>query len=153
MEIHTFIPGLEIARERLEVFAAPRISKSEADILFKKIIKRLFPSIRKCRENGQGWGLIRMVILTHTGADIPEPFLVRQYDILKSFSTEDGSPQKPKVEPQEQPKQKRTRRRKPDPDPGVIQIGLKSIRIEDTDAPGDGENNLQIPGERPQQPL
>lgn len=144
MEISTIIPGLETARERLEILATPRPGKPEADILFKKIIKRLFPSIRKCRENGQGWGKILAVIENHTGACIPEPFLVRQYDLLKMFSLLD--------ELQEQPKPKRTRRRKPDPDPGVIQIGLKSIRIEDTDAPADGESELQIPGERTQQP-
>ncbi len=145
MEIHTLIPGLETARERLEVLATPRPGKPEADIIFKKIIKRLFPSIRKCRESGpQGWGTILAVIYSHTGADIPEPFLVRQYDLLKSLSPEDV--------PQEQPKRARTRKKKSEPEPGVIEIGLKSIRIDETFTLSDGERDLLIPGERPQQP-
>ena len=144
MEISAFIPGLEIARDRLEVLGASKLSKPEADILFKKIIKRLFPSIRKCRENGHGWGTILAVIYSHTGADIPEPFLVRQYDLLKSLSPEDV--------PQEQPKRKRTRKKKSEPEPGVMEIGLKSIRIDETFTLSDGERDLLIPGERPQQP-
>lgn len=144
MEISAFIPGLEIARDRLEVLGASKLSKPEADILFKKIIKRLFPSIRKCRESGQGWGTILAVIYSHTGADIPEPFLVRQYDLLKSLSSEDV--------PQEQPKRKRTRKKKSEPEPGVMEIGLKSIRIDEPFTLSDGERDLLIPGERPQQP-
>lgn len=144
MEISAFIPGLEIARDRLEVLGASKLSKPEADILFKKIIKRLFPSIRKCRESGHGWGTILAVIYSHTGADIPEPFLVRQYDLLKSFTPDDV--------PQEQPKRKRTRKKKSEPEPGVMEIGLKSIRIDETFTLSDGERDLLIPGERPQQP-
>lgn len=138
MEISTNIPGLEMDREHFELLGAPKSGKYEADVLFRKIITRCFSSIRR----GHGWGRILEVIQKHTGADIPEPFLVHEYDLLSTFI---------RYEPQEQKKLNRKRTiKEQSTEPGRNQISPKSIRIEDTNSLGEGDSELQIPGDRQQ---
>ncbi len=142
MEISTNIPGLEMDREHFEILGASKPGKYEADVLFRKTITRCFSSIPRAMERGYRWGRILDVIQKHTGADIPEPFLVHEYDLLSTFI---------RYEPQEQAKLNRKMKiKEQSTEPGRNQISLKSIRIEDTNSLGEGDSELQIPGDRQQ---
>lgn len=142
MEISINIPGLEMNREYFEILGASKPGKYETDVLFRKTITMVFPSILRARERGYGWGRILEVIQKHTGADINELSLVRENDLLSTFI---------RYEPQEQAKLNRKRKiKEQSTEPGTNQISLKSIRIEDTNSLGEGDSKLHIPGDRQQ---
>lgn len=79
------IPGLEAARARLETMGRPSLVRSAKDRLYERIIRSLFPSIRKARDGGATWDSIGAVIRTATGTEIPERMMVRVFRSCSSL--------------------------------------------------------------------